>query len=138
MLQATFDIRNDLVQQGVLYSGYIRLIPDRDVPGVYPMTIPYQGFSRNYTAINVQPTPRRGHPATVDLNKFSRALCYAPGTRIVMTGRYMDSYSTVPDICKGGIATAANTTINVSLEQLRRFSDCALRITLAIEIPVRR
>lgn len=57
---------------------------------------------------------------------------------MVMSGRYMDSYTTVPEVCVGGIAELPNTTITVSMTQLRKFKDCALRVTFAIEIPVRR
>jgi hypothetical protein len=76
--------------------------------------------------------------ASVGLVKYGRALCYAPGTNLIMPGRYMDSFSKVPEVCQGGIAETLNSTINVSLGQLRRFRDCALRLTLAIEVPVRR
>jgi hypothetical protein len=137
-LQVTFKLSQALQQQPVLYSGYIRLVPDSDAPGLYPLVIPYQGYSGNYAVIPVQPQPRKDHSASAGLIKYSRALCYAPGTAMVMPGRYMDSYTTVPEICQGGIAESMNSTISVSLSQLRRFTDCALRITLAIEVPVRR
>ncbi|KAF6255747.1 hypothetical protein COO60DRAFT_1462014 [Scenedesmus sp. NREL 46B-D3] len=127
-LQITFKISNEMVQLGLLFSGYIRLVPLSVGPG----------YSRNYSTIGVQPAPRKGHPAASSLSKYSRALCYAPGTSMVMLGRHMDSYNTVPNVCGGGVASENNSTITVSLAQLRRFSDCALRITLAIEIPVRR
>jgi hypothetical protein len=137
LLQVTFSVPAALRKQPLLYSGRIELRSSD--PAVPSLVVPYQGFSQPMSNLRV--------PAAVDadqdiilsstLERFQNALCYAPGSKPKFVNAILDAQAAVPDVCAGGFATSANSTLDVSLAALQASPECSLRVTIVPELSLK-
>lgn len=94
-----------------------------------PLVVPYQGCT-NYST---------GLPVAMPSSAYANRFCYRPGTINVLPNNPINPAMNIAADCANldGSATAGPQPLDVALSELRA-SPCALSITLAPVLPVRR
>lgn len=102
------------------------------------ISIPYQGFSKAYSALRVMSQPATDladSSESGELKQYGNMLCYAPVSQPTFPGAKHDD-SNIPYMCKQYPKPGLGT-VTVSLASLRNATACSLRVTLAPEVPMK-
>eukprot|EP00775_Hariotina_reticulata_P008744 gene8744-8924_t len=138
-LKVTFTVPAGLAGRGLLYSGLIRLMPAQARLKLTPVSVPYQGYSKPWSSLPLlaRNLDTQDLYHSEQLQERTNALCYTPKSQPAITGAVFDVESGIPFACDAFTARDSDV-ISVSARVLRNAPACALRITLAPQVPIRR
>lgn len=144
-----FSLPPALAGNPLLYSGAIRLLPRAPNASASaganasagsslaapPLTLPYQGYTRAWSALRLLARPLGGQPDADTLARYRNTLCWAPRSAPVHAGAVLDDGPSAAQVCRA-TTSGPNSSISVSLATLRASPACSLRAVLVAEVPV--